>query len=197
MMKKWMIALIIVVFAYCLYAQPGPLQSVITNLTQFKDQTAWRVFYSNTDGDVTELALGTDDQYLKSNGASTAPTWASPADRFYIFNLFNPNSIYDKDTQVCFEPNLPAAITITEVTISCDADPTTELDIDLKWADVFIGLVGATLIEPIDTTNGTTDIDSGFDDATVAAGKCLYVEFAADPDSNITQAIVKIRYDFD
>ena len=50
-----------------------------TNLTSFVDQTAWRVFYSNTDGDIVELALGTDGQYLKSNGAAVAPTWAVPA----------------------------------------------------------------------------------------------------------------------
>ena len=50
-----------------------------TNLTSFVDQTAWRVFYSNTAGDVTELALGADGTYLKSNGAAAAPTWGSPA----------------------------------------------------------------------------------------------------------------------
>ena len=50
-----------------------------TNLTSFVDQTAWRVFYSNTAGDVTELALGADGTYLKSNGAAVAPTFAVPA----------------------------------------------------------------------------------------------------------------------
>lgn len=50
-----------------------------TNLTSFVDQTAWRIFYSNTDGDITELALGSDGQYLKSNGASAAPSWATPS----------------------------------------------------------------------------------------------------------------------
>lgn len=50
-----------------------------TNLTSFEDQTAWRVFYSDADGDVTELALGADGTYLKSNGASAAPTWATPS----------------------------------------------------------------------------------------------------------------------
>ncbi len=44
-----------------------------TNLTSFVNQTAWRLFYSNADGDVTELALGTDGQVLTSTGASTAP----------------------------------------------------------------------------------------------------------------------------
>lgn len=50
-----------------------------TNLTSFVDQTAWRVFYSNADGDVTELALGADGTYLKSNGAAAAPTFVTPA----------------------------------------------------------------------------------------------------------------------
>ena len=50
-----------------------------TNLTSFVDQTAWRVFYSNTAGDVTELALGTDGTYLGSNGATSAPTFTTPS----------------------------------------------------------------------------------------------------------------------
>ena len=50
-----------------------------TNLTSFVDQTAWRVFYSNTDGDVTELALGADGTYFKSNGPAIAPTFTTPS----------------------------------------------------------------------------------------------------------------------
>jgi hypothetical protein len=50
-----------------------------TNLTSFVNQTAWRVFYSDGSGDVKELALGYDGEYLKSNGASAAPSWATPS----------------------------------------------------------------------------------------------------------------------
>jgi hypothetical protein len=39
--------------------------------------TAWRVFYSNASGVVTELALGSSGQALLSQGASAAPTWGS------------------------------------------------------------------------------------------------------------------------
>lgn len=49
-----------------------------TNLTQFVDQTPWRLFYSNGSGDVTELAFGGAGSYLQSNGASLAPTWVTP-----------------------------------------------------------------------------------------------------------------------
>ena len=50
-----------------------------TNLTSFVDQTAFRVFYSNTAGDVIELALGADGTYLKSNGAAANPSFAVPS----------------------------------------------------------------------------------------------------------------------
>lgn len=50
-----------------------------TNLTSFVNQTAWRLFYSDGDGDVTELAFGTDGQVLTSTGASTAPAFEDAA----------------------------------------------------------------------------------------------------------------------
>lgn len=48
-----------------------------TNLTQFVDQTAWRIFYSDGSGDVQELALGASGTVLTSGGATSAPTWAA------------------------------------------------------------------------------------------------------------------------
>jgi len=152
-------------------------------------------------GDLPIINVGTfgqaGDTINMSAAAAIMPKRTSNDDKHYLFNIWYPNLIYDRDTQVCIEPNLPAAITITEVTVTCDADPASELDWDLKWADAFIGLAGATLIVAIDTTNGTTDVDAGWNDNTIAAGKCIYVEFAADPDANITQVCVKIRYDYD
>jgi hypothetical protein len=53
--------------------------NVAGSLTQFVGNTAWRVFYSDSAGDITELALGADGTFLKSNGASSAPTFATPA----------------------------------------------------------------------------------------------------------------------
>ena len=44
-----------------------------------KTGTAWRVLYRNTSGVITELALGADGTYLKSNGATSAPTFSSIA----------------------------------------------------------------------------------------------------------------------
>lgn len=58
---------------------PGSGGGGYTDLTEFVDQTPHRVFYSNGSGDVTELALGADGTYLKSNGATSAPSFATPA----------------------------------------------------------------------------------------------------------------------
>lgn len=49
-----------------------------TNLTSFVDQTAWRLFYSNVDGDVTEFAFGDVGKVLTSGGTSAVPTWETP-----------------------------------------------------------------------------------------------------------------------
>jgi len=48
-----------------------------TNLTQFVDQTAWRTFYSNGSGDVTELSLGASNTVLLGNGVTSAPSWGT------------------------------------------------------------------------------------------------------------------------
>lgn len=115
-MKKWILALIIVgVLAYCLYAQPGPIQPVLTNLTQFVNQTAWRVFYSNTDGDVTELALGANGTFLQSNGASSAPTWEAAAGGGDI------TSVWDDTTGAVTQPVIGSGEFLDGGTATSDA----------------------------------------------------------------------------
>ncbi len=50
-------------------------------ITSTSDHTAgnWKVFYSNGSGQVTELALGSSGTFLQSNGASSAPSFATVA----------------------------------------------------------------------------------------------------------------------
>jgi hypothetical protein len=61
------------------FSYDTPAGGGYTNLTSFTGQTAWRLFYSNASGVVTELALGANGTYLKSNGASAAPTFDTPS----------------------------------------------------------------------------------------------------------------------
>ncbi len=114
----------------------------------------------------------------------------------WSMNMADPPTLQGNDSQWSLDPNTLAAMTITKVEITLDADPTTELDLDLKFADAFIGLANATLIGVIDTTAGTSNITS-FSDATVPAGKCVYLEFGGAPDAATIQANIKIIWDYD
>lgn len=71
-----------------LLSNEAGLYSALSDVSQFLepgdnatnlDGTAWRLFYVNGSGDVTELALGSDGQVLTSTGASTAPAFEDAA----------------------------------------------------------------------------------------------------------------------
>ena len=66
-------------------AQHAQLHNRSHSMTSTSDHTAtaWRVFYSNGSGQVTELPLGNAGQVLKSNGASSAPSWQNDNNTTY------------------------------------------------------------------------------------------------------------------
>ena len=153
---------------------------------------------SSNDNDTTVPTSAAVKDYADSvAGATISSGRISGLDQYWNFTIPDPASFYAVDTQICIEAAIPADLTITRVQVTCDADPTTELDMDLYWADSFIGFANAALIVACDTTAGAANITSGFSDATIASGKTVYLVFAAEPDENITQIKVKITYDFD
>jgi len=178
------------------------LESQITDMANIIQATEIDTF-SELDTLVADKALvnkadgavwsGTHDF---SSATVTLPERTANVDRHWNFNIWKPNSVYDDDTQVCIDPNTNAALTITKIIVTCNADPGTELDFNLKFADAFIGLANATVIAAMDTTNGAAEVSS-FSDATVPAGKCVYIEFDGDPDANITQVSIKVDWDYD
>jgi len=46
-------------------------------ISRHRSQNTWRVFYSDSAGNITELALGADGTFLQSEGASSAPTFGA------------------------------------------------------------------------------------------------------------------------
>lgn len=54
-------------------------QPLDADLTTLASPTAWRVFYSDGSNVITELALGTAGQVLKSNGVTSAPSFQADA----------------------------------------------------------------------------------------------------------------------
>jgi hypothetical protein len=97
-----------------------------------------------------------------------------------------PSDFYSNvDTKVCLVSRLDAAITITNILCTCDADPTTEVTGDIKYATALIGTAGSILIGAFDTTAGVST--SGTISVTVGTTKCIYAVFDTAPDSAIKQ----------
>jgi hypothetical protein len=111
--------------------------------------------------------------------------------------LPDPNSLYSTDTSFCLVISTQAALTVNAIKVTCDADPATELDWDMYFADDFIGKANATLIRAMDTTAGELDVSTGWTDNTVPAGKAIYISFGAQPIAAIKSIALQIEYSFD
>ena len=109
-------------------------------------------------------------------------------------------NIPDPDTygmgEIELVPKLDAAITVTNIEVTCDVNPTTEIDLDLKYADTFIGKANPVVINALDTTDGVLS-DSSITSGAVAATKAIYLDFGDTADSGIGQIGVDITFDYD
>ncbi len=91
----------------------------------------------------------------------------------------------------------PHGIQIQRWSLSFEADPTTEADIDLKRADAFIGVANAAVMDVADTTAGVSsettpgNINSG---ATIATTKVIYLEFGTAYSEANHQCIFEMDY---
>jgi hypothetical protein len=110
--------------------------------------------------------------------------------------IIDPLSVQTEDNEICIWNKTDAAITITQIEVSLDAT-TNEIAGDLKFADTFIALANATVIETFDTTSGVRSDSSMSGDATVPSGKCIYLSFDSAPNTAIHQANFVITYDYD
>jgi hypothetical protein len=172
-------------------------------LTDFDYQTAWRVFYSDANGDVTELAFGASGEYLKSNGAAAAPTWATPGgsgdmlksvydvleDDFVDGNdtpyaaswdtsidAPSMNAVYDKIEAL---PGGHAAVTVVDsqsVNLTLSTQQITADVNDKDYGDVVVSSTGSVWAVDNDSHAHTTTTVSGLDisaDTNLAVGALL------------------------
>ncbi len=109
----------------------------------------------------------------------------------------DPATLYGIDTDYCLWTSTPAALTVNALYVTCDADPITEMNWNLYFADDFISKANATLIRAMDTTAGVLSVTTGWTDNTVPAGKCIYVTFDATPDAALKQVTLQVEYTFD
>lgn len=112
-----------------------------------------------------------------------------------VFTIINPLATQTEDNEICLWKAVPAALTVTKIEVTLDASGN-EVAGDLKWADAFIGLAGATVINVFDTSSGVL-VDSSITAGSVGAGKCMYLAFDSAPNTAITQMNVDITFDYD
>lgn len=131
--------------------------------------TAGAVSY-NTTNKVLGIYNGT-----KEVGVSTIyhQTWS-----------FDPKAVCDGAVDRLFLMSTgvsePFGIHVVGWKVSFEADPTTEVDLDLKRADAFIGVANSAVMDVLDTTAGAASESTSSNinsDAVVANGKVIYLEF--------------------
>jgi hypothetical protein len=143
----------------------------------------------------------TTKQMLKSDSSATAgeagkywtPTMQANATRHLRVTIIDPNTAYGKDSCICIWNKTDVAIVITNLEVSCGADPTTEPTGDIKYADAFIGRANPVVINDFDTTNGVRS-DGSIASGNVASGKCIFIRFDAAPEAAMTQITFDISY---
>lgn len=112
---------------------------------------------------------------------------------------FNPKAVCDGTIDRLFLMTLgddaPNGFVVTAWKLSFDADPTTEIDLDLKRADAYIGVANSAVMDVLDTTAGVSsestvaNINSG---AAVANGKVMYLEFGTAYTTDNLQCIFEL-----
>lgn len=109
--------------------------------------------------------------------------------------IVNPSGVYTTSTTLCLVPALDAAITITQLDVTLDS-ATNQVAGDLKYANAYIGLANAVVINDFDTTSGVRS-DNTITSGSVAAGHCIYLSFDTPPNAAIKVMTVDLSYDYD
>lgn len=125
--------------------------------------------------------------------------YVSGTEADFYGTLLDPQAIYAVDGTnhaVTIANNVPAAFTITEINVSCDANPTTEITLTFKHKAAGTGYGTPTTIEAVQTTDGAATITTGFDDATIPAGTKLFMTLS-DPDDALNECSWQIEGDWD
>ena len=110
------------------------------------------------------------------------------------FTLLDPHGLWDIDTQV-FMMWAPADLTITKIQVETTS-ALGNVQGDFKYADDFLSLANAVVINDFDTTSGKRT-DTSITSASVASGKAIYIQFDSQPSSTIKQIHFHMEWDFD
>ena len=174
----------------------------------------WKVFYTDGSGVITELALGASGTFLKSNGASSAPSFATPGGSGDVIKSGTPannqigvwvsDGVIEGTSDFTYDGTNLNLITaknfqIAGATVLADAAGTTTL----SNIDALDATTEATIEAAIDTLSNLTTVGtvtSGNVDAVVSAasdttaGKIeIAVQSEMETGADLTRAVVPGR----
>jgi len=139
-------------------------------------------------------------QFADSSGGEITTGNAIVSAIKHLSVTLDPGTWYDVDAEIFLftvGDDFLSGFIIDEWKVSCNVDPDVEMDLDLKYADAWIGLANSAVIDVLDTTNGTSseDTDANINgDAAVANAKVVYLSFGADPEGTCIQMIFEMWY---
>lgn len=147
-----------------------------------------------------DLAVNTTDKLIGLQDGSREV--AIPITQYKSWS-FDPKILCDGAVDRLFlistdGSHAPKGIKIVKWKLSFEADPTTELDIDLKTADAFIGVTNSAGLDILDTTNGfssestASSINGG---NPIATGKVIYLEFGTAYSETTHQCIFEMWWE--
>jgi len=145
-----------------------------------------------------DFIVGNGSVWQKKTKAEARTAMGVETDRIWK-TIADPQALYTLRAQIPLF-RAPAALTITRIHLVLNTNaPTAEFAGDLKFADdQFDGsFANATVIDVIDTTNGVFTATSGFDDATVPAGKYVYLQMDASPHVDIESIFLDLAWTYD
>ena len=131
-----------------------------------------------------------------ASSAAVAVAQAATNYRYFRTTLISPYDAYIVNPSIPLLQSLNAAITINDIEVTCDKNPNTQISGNLCYADAFIGTANPVSIDKINTTSGVL-VDGSISNATVAAGKCIYLAFDAQPSAGIATVNFNIKYTYD
>ena len=141
-----------------------------------------------TEGSLADSVIVSAD--IKDGEITTsdmATATSTKVNRYHQTAHFNPDALYALNTGILvLDPKTTAAITITEIAVYLNENPTTELTVTLYWKAVAIGYTGGTQIDANDTVAGTFVATSSFDDATIPAASKIWLVIGDNPDATTT-----------
>jgi len=174
-----------------------PASGVGTNITGLTSLATTAGTATLTSGQVNVNT--TDKQIGVHNGTKEV---AIPLTQYLAWS-FDPKAVCDGAVDRLFlmstdGPHATKGIKVVKWKLSCEADPTTELDIDLKRADAFIGVANSAVMDVLDTTAGASSEATAANinaDAVVATAKVLYLEFGTAYSETTHQCIFEMWWE--